>query len=97
MGIEATVILLGTACAMAYSLYCLAKLRSLLVQHGKRPAPILWNTAFLQYAKLSRQLIRDLEDEDDIRAVKSALSRADISIVLVFVVFFVLVGLFVPR
>ena len=96
-GIEATVILTGTGCAIAYSLYCTAKLRGLLVQHGKRPGSILWNSAFLQYAKLSRHLIRELDNEEDIREIKTALSRADISIVLVCVVFFALIGLFAAR
>lgn len=80
---------------MAYSFHCLSLLRQLLVQHGKHPVSVWRNTAFLSYAKLSRELMREMKDKKEVTKVKAALSKADVSIVMTVVVFFTLVFLFV--
>jgi len=79
---------------MAYSFHCLSKLRQLLDRHGKHPISVFWNTSFLNYAKLSRELIREMKDQNEVAKVKAALSKADVSIVMTIVVFFTLVFLF---
>ena len=95
--IQSAILLLVIGGMMAYSYRCIAALRRLLVSHGMHPAPIWWNTAILSYSKLVKQLKTELTDQDEIKALRSALSKADISIVVTGVVFFALVSLFVGR
>ena len=69
-------------------------LRRILEKHGKKPCSPLFRDAFIRYTKQTRNLLQELTDEADVRELKSALARADVSIFLTIAAFLILGGTF---
>jgi len=92
IGITITLITFGGM--LVYSLRCLSALRDILLRHGKSPSLPFMSHAIIQYTSMGRQLLKKLKEEEDIRELKSALERADISIFLAFMITIVVGGVF---
>jgi uncharacterized membrane protein len=95
--VESSVLLVTTGAMLIYALYRWRILRDILAKHGKRPASLILGTSMLYNTRVARELIAELDDEEKIREVRTALKKADVATVMTFIIFFVLGFVFLSR
>ncbi len=66
------------------------KLRNLLRKHHKPVSNILWGLGLARDIKQAKLLIKELEDSQEIKEVKTALIQTNIAYLMIFVIFFTL-------
>jgi hypothetical protein len=88
--IELSIIIVVTGAMLIHAHYRQSILRDILARHGKRPTSLLFSTAVLNHIRLAKELITELDDEDEINEVRVALKRADVAGFLTIIIFLVL-------